>query len=90
MCVSGPGFEAAGLLYCSRWCTFSIYKKTLSVGSKEEVLSSIPASTTAEPLCGSTDGHVVLMHLKLAQFFVLVTFPKLHNKVRVGKHFNSD
>lgn len=48
VCVSGPGFEAAGLLYCSRWCTFSIYKKTLSVGSKEEVLSSIPASNTAD------------------------------------------
>lgn len=46
-CVSGPGLEAAGLLYCSRWCTISIYKKTLSVGSKEEVLSSIPASNTA-------------------------------------------
>lgn len=46
--MSGPGFKAAGLLYCSRWCTFSIYKKTLSVGSKEEVLSSIPAPNTAD------------------------------------------
>lgn len=47
-CVSGPGLEAAGLLYCSRWCTFSIYKKTLCVGSEEEVLSSIPVLNTAD------------------------------------------
>lgn len=47
-CVSGPGVDAVGLLYCSRWCTFSIYKKTLCVGSKEEVLSSIPVSNTAD------------------------------------------
>lgn len=46
-CVFGPGLEAAGLLYCSRWWRFFIYKKTLSVGSKEEVLSSMPASNKA-------------------------------------------
>lgn len=46
-CVSGPGLEAAGLLYCSRWCTFFICTKTVRVGSKEEVLSSIPASNIA-------------------------------------------
>lgn len=65
-CVSGPGLEAAGLLYCSRWCAFSIYKKTLHVGSKEEVLSSIPASNTVDLLCGSMDGHVVWMQFILA------------------------
>lgn len=58
--MSGPGLDAAGLLYCSRWCTFSIYEKTISVGSTEEVLSSILASNTV-PLHGTINGHIVWM-----------------------------
>lgn len=59
-CVSGPGLQAAGLPDCSRWCTFSVYKKTVSVGSKEEVLTSISAWNTADQNHSVAAGMVLL------------------------------
>lgn len=59
-CVSGPGLEAAGLLHCSRWRTIFFFspfiRRTLHVGSKEEVLSSSPhfSCSGSHQLCVGT------------------------------------
>lgn len=53
-CVSGPGLEAVGLLYCSRWCTFFHLQENTKCGQQRggAVVYSCNEHSWSEPLCG--------------------------------------
>lgn len=86
-CVFGPGLEAAGLLCCSRWCTFLFYTKTLRVGSKEEALSSIPVSDIAVLTHWVAARMVILFGCSLFwnRFLDWWGFQKWHNQTDVSQ-----